>query len=142
MTCPDLASLGRAGTTRADPTVVEHLHRCQSCWLDWQIQQAARYLVEDDTADPAISQCRDRRVMALIRARAEGLDRPARWIELGLSAVLIAFAAVVFLVMRGHAVSMTGAVVGYLVGGSIIGASYCWARDRTLVDRHRPKQEH
>lgn len=138
MTCPDLASLGRAGTTRADPTVVEHLRKCQSCWLDWQIQQGARYLVQDDSEGLLVSTAQDRKVMALIRATTEDLDRPAGWVELGLSAILTALAAVIFLVIKGHGVGTSAVAAGYVIASGIVGGLYCWRRDKTLGEWHGP----
>ena len=130
MTCPDLASLGRAGTIRADPTVVEHLQECQSCWLDWQIQQGARYLAQDDSERPLVSQAQDRWVMAIVRAMNEGLDRPPGWVELSLSAILIALATVIFLVMKGHGFGTTAVAAAFVIASGTIGGIYCWRRDR------------
>ena len=97
MTCPDLSDLARVGTPRADPAVVEHLQQCHSCWLDWQIQQGARYLHTGVRNDP---QDLNQKVMVGITEMARQSDRPAGWGQLSLFGFLIAVALLIFFFMR------------------------------------------
>ncbi|MCY4398214.1 MAG: hypothetical protein OXE96_02570 [Gemmatimonadetes bacterium] len=129
MTCPDLSDLARVGTPRADPAVVEHLQTCHSCWLDWQIQQGARYLHTGMRNDP---QDLNQRVMAGITEMARQSDGPAGWGQLSLFGLLTAVALLIFFIMRmgGMATVATGNMA-ILAGASAIAAIvYCWRRDR------------
>ena len=134
MTCPDLTSLGRASTTRADPAIVEHLHECQSCWLDWQIQQGARYLLNDDADTRGASGHLNRLVIARITAMEEHLDKPAGWLQLTASALLVATAVLLFLFVRMDAVDSAaiGRVAAFVVASGILAMLYCWISDREV----------
>ena len=94
MPCPDLSALSRAGTPQADPTVVEHIRRCDSCWLDWQIQQGARFLL-----DPQVKAAEDldERIVARAALIARHSDRPASWRRLAVTGVLVG--AMIFLLL-------------------------------------------
>jgi len=94
MSCPDLSTLARAGTPQAEPAVVEHIRNCESCWLDWQIQQGARFLVE-----PRVSAAKDldERIVAQASLIARHADRPASWRRLSVTGALVA--AIVFVLL-------------------------------------------
>ena len=151
MTCPDLASLGRVGTTRADPAVVEHLHKCRSCWLDWQIQQGARYLLQDDLVVRGPSRNLNRLVIARITAMERHLEKPAGWLQLAASALLVAIAVLVFLLVRTDVVGSVaiGRVAALVVGGGLLGTLYFWKSDQEAsrpnsqgVSRDTPRARH
>lgn len=117
MTCPDLSALARAGTPQADPAVEEHLRTCRACWLNWQIQQGARYLHEgqinpvDDPDDLVVARA------TMIQRLA---DRPAGWPHLAASGLLVATAVLVFLAApldHAAAVSLGDAAFYALVAG-------------------------
>ena len=94
MSCPDLSALARAGKPQADPTVVEHIRRCDSCWLDWQIQQGTRLLL-----DPQVKAAADldERIVAQAAIIARHSDRPARWRRLAVTGALVGI--IVFLLL-------------------------------------------
>ena len=128
MTCPDLSALARAGTPRADPAVEEHLRTCRACWLDWQIQQGARYLHEaqvnpaDDTDDLVVARA------TLIQRLA---DRPAGWPHLAASGLLVAMAVLVFLAApldRTAAVTLGDAAL-YALAVGILATLYFRTQD-------------
>ena len=129
MTCPDLSDLARVGTPRADPAVVEHLQTCHSCWLDWQIQQGARYLHTGVRNDP---QDLNQKVMVGITEMARQSDGPAGWGQLSLFGFLIAVALLIFFFMRMGATAPVplGHVAIYAGASAIAAVVYCWHRDR------------
>ena len=91
MTCPDLSTLARAGAPHLDPAVAEHLKTCESCRLDWQIQQGTRYLLDPDietgaSADP------DERIIARATAIMRQTEQPSGWGHLVGSGLLVALA--------------------------------------------------
>ncbi len=94
MTCPDLSALARAGTPKADPVVVDHIRNCNSCWVDWQIQQGARFL-----RDPQVMAADDldERIVARAALIARHSERPASWRRLAVTGLLVG--AVVFLLL-------------------------------------------
>ncbi len=138
MTCPDLADLARVGTPRADPAVVEHLQECHSCWLDWQIQQGARYLRSGMRNDP---QDLNQKVMVGITEMARQSDGPTGWDQLILFGFLVAVALLIFLFMKMGATTPVplGHLAIYAVASGIAAALYCWARDRK-ADKQRSRQ--
>lgn len=128
MSCPDLSALARAGTPQADPAVKEHLRACRACWLDWQIQQGARYLHEeqinlaDDLDDLVVARA------TLIHRLA---DRPAGWPHLAASGLLVATAVLVFLgapLDRAAAIALGDAAFCALAVG-VLASLYFRARD-------------
>ena len=129
MKCPDLKTLSRVGTPNADPAVVEHVANCESCWLDWQIQQGLRY-VEDPLVKDA-SDVNDRVIArVLIRARRDS-EPPARWRHAALFGAVVAIAVLAFLVaVPAAAVPIPVApAVGYAVLAGVVGALYVKKRD-------------
>lgn len=94
MPCPDLSTLARVGTPQAEPAVVEHVRNCESCWLDWQIQQGARFLLDPQVRD---AEELDERVVARAALIARHFDRPASWRLLAVTGFLVA--AIVFLLL-------------------------------------------
>lgn len=131
MTCPDLAALRRAGTPRSDPAVVEHLHACEECWLDWQIQQGARLLHDRESETAREMSEADRRVLTRIVALARESDIFTNWKQLALSALLIAVAVLAFLMLRDASYPIPiGSAVAYAVAGGICWALYRWRRER------------
>lgn len=127
MNCPDLTDLARASTSRADPSVVEHLLNCRSCWLDWQIQESAR---RSPSIDAEISQDPDsfqRRVMARIAAMERDPGGPATLIQWTLSAFLVAIAILVFALTR---VGFAGpsALIGTAIYATGVGVAWAWYR--------------
>lgn len=137
MKCPDLRTLSRVGTPNADPAVVEHVTNCESCWLDWQIQQGLRYL-----EDPLVKDASDvnDRVIArvLIRARRDS-EPPARWRDATLFGGIVAIAALAFLVALPAAAAAIPivAAVGYAVVAGVLGALYVKKRDEERVAGNR-----
>jgi len=129
MTCPDLTDLARAGTSRADPSVVEHLLNCRSCWLDWQIQESARRSPGAETHLDADGF--QRRVMARIAAMERDSDGPVTLSQMALSAVLVAVAVVAFALLRVQITGpgVLGGVAFYGAGLGVAWAWYCRARD-------------
>lgn len=134
MSCPDLSALARVGTRRADPSVVEHLRTCDSCWMDWQIQQGAR-LFHHSSEDRHGVLHPNASVMAEISFAEQLVDDapPAAWNYLAVSGLLIAAAALTFFLTPMN--SMDGIPIGhaiaYAAASGIAGAVYCWRRDRT-----------
>lgn len=92
MTCPDLSALARAGGPHADPAVAEHLKTCDSCRLDWQIQQGTRYLLDPDI-DTSSSADLDERIIARATAIMRQSERLPGWGHLVASGLLVALAA-------------------------------------------------
>ena len=135
MTCPDLADLARVGTPRADPAVVEHLQTCHSCWLDWQIQQGARYLHSGMRNDP---QDLNQKVMVGITEMARQSDGPAGWDQLILFGFQIAVALLIFFFMRMGATGPVPLVAVFAAASAIAAAVYCWKRDRKADCDHGP----
>ncbi len=137
MSCPDLRTLSRVGTPDADPAVVEHVLDCDSCWLDWQIQQGARYL-----RDPAVKAAGDvnDRVVArvLLRARHRS-EAPASWRDASLFGVLVAISVLAFVLtapsVAAAAIPM-GPAVAYAVaaGASAMFRSRQRDEDRLVAD--------
>lgn len=129
MNCPDLTDLARAGTSRADPSVMEHLLNCRSCWLDWQIQESARRSPGAETHSDADRF--HRRVMARIAAMERDSGGPVTLSQLALSAVLVAIAVVAFALMRVQITGpgVLGGVAIYAAGLGVAWAWYCRARD-------------
>ena len=93
MSCPDLSALARVGTPHADPAVVEHLGTCDSCRLDWQIQQGTRYLLDPEIKTSA-SAGLDERIIARATAIMRHSERRPGWGHLFGSGLLVALAAV------------------------------------------------
>lgn len=127
MTCPDLTDLARAGTARADPSVVKHILDCPSCWLDWQIQESARRSHSTDGGSRQDPEHFQRQVMARIAARERDSDQPATLTQLTLSALLLAVAILVFALER---VGFSGpsALVGTAVYATGVGVAWAWYR--------------
>ena len=128
MHCPDLRTLGRVGTPDADPAVVEHVTRCRSCWLDWQIQLGARYL-----QDPAAKNASDvdDRVIARMLLRSRHSELPAGW---GASAVFGTVVAVATLACLLGLPAASGVIpivpaVAYAVTAGVLGTLYVKKRD-------------
>lgn len=131
MNCPDLAALKRVGTPRGDPSVVEHVRTCDSCWLDWQIQQGARALDGGTDREHGLHEL-DRAVMAEIALANRRFDGPAGRVQLMVSALLIAAAILTFLLAhagRADGIPVAHAAV-YAAMCGLAGAIYCRARDR------------
>ncbi|MCY3548531.1 MAG: hypothetical protein OXH51_01950 [Gemmatimonadetes bacterium] len=129
MKCPDLRTLSRVGTPNADPAVWEHVTNCESCWLDWQIQQGLRYL-----EDPLVKSASDvnDQVIARVRIRARrDSEPPARWRDAALFGAVVAIAVLAFLVaVPAAAVTIPVApAVGYAVAAGVGGALYVKKRD-------------
>lgn len=137
MNCPDLSSLSRVGTPRADPSVVEHLKRCPSCWMDWQIQQGTRLLRRRANDAHDLSDLNDA-VMAEVAIAEQRFDVPAGLVELAVSALLIAAAVMLFLgfPLGGLAAVPFGHAVAYAIAGGTAGALYCRRRDRRAFQIH------
>ncbi len=129
MSCPDLKTLGRVGTPDADPAVVEHVLNCESCWLDWQIQQGARYL-QDPVAKTA-SDVNDR-VIARVHLRSRRhREAPATWRDAVLFGAVVAITVLAFLlVVPGVAVAIPVApAAAYALAAGIFGTFYVKKRD-------------
>ena len=133
MKCPDLRTLSRVGTPNADPTVVEHVSNCESCWLDWQIQQGLRYL--NDPLVKAASDENDRAIArVLIRSRQHS-EPPARWRDAALFGAVVAVAVLAFLVAvpaAAVAIPFVPAVAYALLAG-VLGALYVKRRDENRL---------
>lgn len=93
MSCPDLSTLSRAGAPHADPAVVEHLRTCESCRLDWQIQQGTRYLL-DPRIETSTSADLDKRIIARATAIMRQSEQRPGWWHLAGSGLLVALAAI------------------------------------------------
>lgn len=135
MTCPDPIALTRANSPDADPEVVEHLRSCPSCWLDWQIQQGARYALNPEAElPPGLNE----RAMARIEREARRTeearrkDGVQRWWDLPILGGLIAIAAFASFVVGGYAETaqrpVTAAIIAIITG--IVAALYTRYRDR------------
>lgn len=140
MRCPDLVDIVRSGTT-PDPPVLEHIRRCPSCLLDWQIQQGMRYLRHADrNAAPLGSdhlEDLNRQVMAQIPLVPPPTDGTISWGQLWLSGLFITLGVFMFLTMNGDApsaISLGGAAM-YAVASGIICVLYCWRRDAGGVNQ-------
>ena len=133
MNCPDLRTLSRVGTPNADPAVVEHVSNCESCWLDWQIQQGARYL-EDPTAKAA-SDVNDRVVArVLLRARRDA-EAPATWRDAALFGALVVVIVLAFLfaVPAAAGAIPAGPAVAYAITAGVLGMLYLKKRDEARL---------
>lgn len=128
MKCPDLRTLSRVGTRNADPAVVEHVSKCQSCWLDWQIQQGMRYL--QDPFVKAASDVNDR-VIARVRIRSRrDSEAPARWRDAALFGTVVAVAVLAFLVVVPAAAAIPIVpTVAYAVTAGVLSMLYIKQRD-------------
>lgn len=128
MRCPDLRTLSRVGTPDADPAVVEHVASCRSCWLDWQIQQGARYL-----QDPAVSTDSDvhDRVIARVLLRSRHSDLPARWRDSAIFGAVVAIATLAGLLGLPAASVVIPVVpaVAYAFAAGVLGALYVKKQD-------------
>lgn len=130
MNCPDLRTLSRVGTPNADPAVVEHVSSCESCWLDWQIQQGMRYL--EDPLVKGASDVNDRVIARVhIRSRRDS-EAPARWRDAALFGAIVAIAVLAFLVaFPAAAVAIPVApAVAYAVMAGVLGALHVKRRDQ------------
>ena len=134
MRCPDLVDIVRSGTT-PDPSVLEHIRRCPSCLLDWQIQQGMRYLrhADKNATQPGSNRLEDlnRQVMAQIPLVPRQTDGTISWGQLWLSGLFISLGVFMFLTMNGDAASAIsfGGAAMYAVASGIICVLYCWRRD-------------
>lgn len=129
MSCPDLRTLGRVGTDNADPSILEHIASCRSCWLDWQIQQGARYL--EDPATRGATEDLDDRVVARMLLRSRHLELPAGWAHSAISGTLVAIATLACLLgfPAASVVIPVGPAVAYSVGAGVLGMFYVKERD-------------
>ena len=93
MNCPDLSALSRAGAPHADPAVAEHLRTCDSCRLDWQIQQGTRYLLDPEIETSATVDL-DERIVARATAIMRHTEQLPGWRHLAGSGLLVALAAI------------------------------------------------
>lgn len=116
MKCPDLSELARVGTPRADPAVVEHLKTCSSCWLDWLIQEGARYAL-----DPRFESTSDlnERVIARLQIREARREKRSGWVDLAIFGGLVAATGVAFLLSSAGA--GTGMSIGLGVAYAVMG---------------------
>ncbi len=128
MSCPDLRTLGRVGTPDADPAILEHITSCRSCWLDWQIQQAARYLQDPATAGAADA---NDRVIARMLLRSRHLELPAGWTHSAISGTLVAIATLACLLglPAASVVIPVGPAAAYSVTAGVLGMFYVKKRD-------------
>ena len=118
MSCPDLSALARVGTKESDPEVVEHLKKCDSCLLDWQIQMGTRYL-SDPQIDATTAVELDERIIARATAITRHSERLPGWRHLAVAGLLAAFAAFAFVGMSmdgGGTATVTDAVLYSLAG--------------------------
>lgn len=129
MSCPDLRTLGRVGTDNADPAILEHITSCRSCWLDWQIQQGARYL--EDPATTGAAEDLDDRVVARMLLRSRHLELPAGWAHSAISGTLVAIATLACLLgfPVASVVIPVGPAVAYSVAAGVLGMFYVKKRD-------------
>ncbi len=118
MKCPDLSELARAGTPRADPAAVQHLKTCSSCWLDWQIQEGARYAL-----DPRFRSTSDlnERVIARLQIREARREKRSSWVDLAVFGGLVAATGTAFLV--GSAGTGEGMSIGLGVAYAVMGGA-------------------
>jgi len=131
MSCPDLSSLARAGTPQAEPAVVEHIRNCESCWLDWQIQPGARFLVH-----PRVSAATDldERIVARAALIARHSDRPASWRRLAVTGALVAAIAFLLLMIPN---GLSGPMP---VPHSVLGALFVGAASVLYIRRRDEKE--
>ena len=118
MSCPELSALARVGTAEADPEVVGHLKKCDSCLLDWQIQLGTRYL-SDPRIDATASADLDERIIARATAIARHSERLPGWRQLAVAGLLAAAAAIAFVWMSmagGGTAPVTDAALYALAG--------------------------
>lgn len=129
MNCPDLRTLGRVGTPDADPAVVEHVFNCESCWLDWQIQQGARYL--RDPVGKTASDVNDRVIARVLLRSRRHREAPATWRDAALFGAGVAIAVLVFMlaVPATAAAIPVGPAVAYAVVAGALGMFYVKKRD-------------
>lgn len=129
MTCPGPTALTRMRSPDAGPEVLEHLKSCPSCWLDWQIQQGARYALDPEAeVPPGLNE----RAIARIEREARKLEGETRWWDLPILGVLVGIAAFAFFVAGGNAdtaIPPASAAIGAIVAG-IVAALYTAHRDR------------
>ena len=128
MTCPDSTTLARTDAPDADPELVEHIKTCPSCWLDWQIQNGLRHVL-----DPQIEVRTDlnERVIARMALRAAQLERTLRWQDVAMSVVLVVVATGVFFLATataGPVMSVSTAL--YAIAAGIATALYVKREDR------------
>ena len=124
MSCPDL-SAARVGTTEADPEVVAHLKKCDSCLLDWQIQLGTRDL-SDPQIDATAPVDMDERIIARASAIARHSERLPGWRHLAVAGMLAASAAFAFAWMSmdaGVIAPVTDAVL-YAIAGAVATVLY------------------
>ena len=131
MSCPNLSALARVGTTEADPEVVDHLKKCDSCLLDWQIQLGTRYL-SDPQIDATAPVDLDERIIARATAIKSRPERLPGWRHQAVAGLLAASAAFAF-----AWVSMDGGVMApvtdtalYALAGAVATVLYLRRRDR------------
>jgi len=125
MSCPELSALARVGTTEADPEVADHLKKCDSCLLDWQIQLGTRYL-SDPQIDATASVDLDERIIARATAIIRHSERLPGWRHLavaGLLAASAAFACVWMSMDGGVTTPVTGAAL-YAIAGAVATVLY------------------
>ena len=144
MSCPDLSALARVGTPHADPAVVEHLGTCDSCRLDWQIQQGTRYLLDPEIKTSA-SAGLDERIIARATAILRHSEQLPGWGHLAGSGLLVALAAVAVMwwapVNAGVMVPVTHVGLFALVG-AVAAVLYLRRIDEAECSgRHRQRDE-
>lgn len=125
MSCPDLSALSRAGAPHADPAVAEHLRTCDSCRLDWQIQQGTRYLLDPEIKTNAFGDL-DERIIARATAIMRHSEQLPGWRHLAASGLLVALAAVAvtwWTPANAGAVSVTQVGL-YALAGAVAAALY------------------
>lgn len=136
MKCPDLSELARVSTPRADPAVVEHLKTCSSCWLDWQIQEGARYAL-----DPRFESTSDlnERVIARLQIREARREKRSSWVDLAIFGGLVAATGIAFLLSSaGAGMGMSIRLgVAYAVMGGAVAAFFL----RKKEDRERGSRQ-
>ena len=125
MSCPELSALARVGTAEADPEVVEHLRKCDSCLLDWQIQLGTRYL-SDPQIDATASVDMDERIIARATAITRHSERLPSWRHLAVAGLLAASAAFAFMwtsMDGGGTAPVTDAAL-YALAGAVVTVLY------------------
>ena len=129
MTCPDPIALTRASSPQADPDVLEHLKRCPSCWLDWQIQHGARYALNPEAElPPGLNE----RAMARIEREARRLEETERWWDFPILGALVAIGTFAFFIGGGDAETALPPVTAAIgaVATGIVAALYTRYRDQ------------
>ena len=131
MSWPDLSALARVGTTEADPEVVEHLKKCDSCLLDWQIQLGTRYL-SDPQIDARASVDLDQRIIARATAITRHSERLPGWRHLAVAGLLAASAAFAFMwtSMHGGVTAPVTDAALYALAGAVATVLYLRRLDR------------